>query len=527
MGISVTMAPIVTSLLASPALFLTVYFSLLPISLVVYRLFLHPLAKVPGPRIAAITSLWYVFQVKKGRMLILNRDLHRKYGPVVRISPNEISFDSEEAYRAIYTGSHYIQKGDFYWALDTHPGKLDWRFRREQTDKFALNAEMDINRYRNNRRNIGPTYAASSVKKYGPRLDGVMDEFVAKLQTQGGQVLDYTDWVHLVVVECLGAVTLNWSPDFVKDGSDHGYLVKSIKFWREITVFGSLKHLLLVVQKWPALRPRIAKFFGVDMSNMPADYVPFEPRIFGNIGKRTAEFLASEKQGNAEDADQDMLGELLELTKKKATWKPHYAGKLAFNNFIAGHETTTSIATAALVSICGNPEVKARVQAELDEADGDIEKCTYTQACIKEALRMEPVTSMALWRKVPAGPDLSLHGYNFPSGTTVGVNVAAMHLNPAIFGPDASEFKPERWLKSPEAWRSLDRTSLAWGGGAHTCPGRPLAELMLNKIVGAVMQNFDVEIVERPDIESMDSYTYIALMTGIRARFLPRQKAEA
>lgn len=516
------------SILSSPYLFLAAYLLLLPISLAIYRLYLHPLARIPGPRLAAITSLWYVNQTRKGRMLVVYRDLHKKYGPAVRISPNEVSFDSKEAFQAIYTGSQYIEKGDFYWAQSRNPGRIDWRFRRYQGDDFAFNGELNMERYKSHRKNIGVTYSTSSLKKYSDRLDEVMDRFVAKLKTQEGQVLDLTDWVHLAIVECLGAVTLNWSPGFINDGTDHGFLAKSIKFWREVTTFGSLQQWLLVAQKWPSLRPKIAKLFGVDIKNLPADYVPFEPRTQAIIKERTAAFLSSEKQGKpATDANPDMLSELLQTTKKKADWKPHYASAMASFNFVAGHETTTSIAASALIAICSDPSIKARVQSELQEAGGDIENCRYTQACIKEALRVHPVTSLALWRKVPAGPNLKLHGYDFPPGTTVGVNVPAMHLNPANFGPDAAEFRPERWLESPEAWRALDRMSLAWGGGAHTCPGRNLAEMLLHKVVPVVMRDFDVEIVEMPGIESMQSFTYIGIPTCVKARFCVREKADA
>ncbi|KAI1416493.1 cytochrome P450 [Hypoxylon sp. FL1857] len=516
------------SIPSSPYFFLAVYFSLLPISLVVYRLYLHPLAKIPGPRLAAVTSLWYVYQIRKGRMLVLYKNLHQKYGPAVRISPDEVSFDSKEAFQAIYTGSQYIEKGDFYWAQSRNPGRIDWRFRRHPGDAFAFNGELDVERYKSHRKSIGVTYSTSSLRKYSDRLDGVMDRFVAKLKTQEGQAIDLTEWIHLAVVECLGAVTLNWSPGFIKDGTDHGFLAKSIKFWREVTLFGSLQQWLLVVQKWSSLRPTIAKLFGVDINNLPADYVPFEPRTQAIIKERTAAFLSSEKKENpATDATLDMLSELLQTTKKKADWKPHYASAMAGFNFVAGHETTTSIAASTLISICSDPSIKARVHTELQEFDGDMEKCIYTQACIKEALRVHPVTSLALWRKVPAGPNLKLHGYDLPPGTTVGVNVPAMHVNPANFGPDAAEFKPERWLESPEAWRALDRASLAWGGGAHTCPGRNLAEMLLHKIVPVVMREFDVEIVDMPGIGSMDSFTYIGVMTGVKAQFRVRQKADA
>lgn len=71
----------------------------------VYRAYLHPLARVPGPRLGAVTSLWYAYHVRNGHMLTLGRTLHKKYGHAVRVRPDEVWFDSEEAFRLIYSAS--------------------------------------------------------------------------------------------------------------------------------------------------------------------------------------------------------------------------------------------------------------------------------------------------------------------------------------------------------------------------------------------------------------------------------------
>jgi hypothetical protein len=74
-----------------------------PIALVaLYRLTLHPLAGVPGPKIAAITIYWYSQQVKHGRIVQMGQTMHKKYGPIVRVGPNEIWVCSKEGFKAIY-----------------------------------------------------------------------------------------------------------------------------------------------------------------------------------------------------------------------------------------------------------------------------------------------------------------------------------------------------------------------------------------------------------------------------------------
>ncbi len=70
--------------------------------LVIYRLFFHPLARIPGPRLAAVSNIWHARQVRDGRARELGKSLHQRYGPVVRVGPNEVWFNSAEAFREIY-----------------------------------------------------------------------------------------------------------------------------------------------------------------------------------------------------------------------------------------------------------------------------------------------------------------------------------------------------------------------------------------------------------------------------------------
>lgn len=68
----------------------------------VYNAYLHPLRKVPGPFLASITELWRTTKYASGQWHQDILDLHRKYGPVVRVSPNEVSFVDQTALEQVY-----------------------------------------------------------------------------------------------------------------------------------------------------------------------------------------------------------------------------------------------------------------------------------------------------------------------------------------------------------------------------------------------------------------------------------------
>lgn len=82
-----------------------------------YMRFFHPLARYPGPALASLTNIWkayYVYRLEFHEKLV---DLHKKYGPVVRIGPNHLHFWNGEAIATIYKGGRKMGKTEFYDAF--------------------------------------------------------------------------------------------------------------------------------------------------------------------------------------------------------------------------------------------------------------------------------------------------------------------------------------------------------------------------------------------------------------------------
>jgi hypothetical protein len=93
-----------------------------------YSLLLHPLRKFPGPFWAAHTDLWRVYHLTTRKLPQTLHQLHSQYGPIVRIGPNDLSFDGVEIVEQVYRGGRKYIKSEFYDGFTTfHPNLFGTR----------------------------------------------------------------------------------------------------------------------------------------------------------------------------------------------------------------------------------------------------------------------------------------------------------------------------------------------------------------------------------------------------------------
>jgi cytochrome P450 len=161
----------------------------------------------------------------------------------------------------------------------------------------------------------------------------------------------------------------------------------------------------------------------------------------------------------------------------------------------AGSDGFGSASTAFMVSILERPDIFARLMDEIGSAvkTGKLSYPvpTYTEvsqhlpfyaACIKEALRLNPSGATLLPREVQLGdPDIIINGQKVPVGTEVAMNPWIAHRDTALYGEDAEDFRPDRWLDDPAAAKVYEKYNLAWGYGARVCLGKPFAMMELYK----------------------------------------------
>jgi cytochrome P450 len=131
------------------------------------------------------------------------------------------------------------------------------------------------------------------------------------------------------------------------------------------------------------------------------------------------------------------------------------------------------------------PQVQSQAHAELDEVVGsarpptfaDLPSLPYVRAMVKETLRWSLTIPFGVSHASIA--DDWYEGMFIPKGTVCLQNMRLINSEPDVFGSDAADFNPARYLDKRRKVRVLDGREdghMAFGFGRRICPGRYVAE---------------------------------------------------
>jgi len=164
----------------------------------------------------------------------------------------------------------------------------------------------------------------------------------------------------------------------------------------------------------------------------------------------------------------------------------------------AGHETTASGLSWTLWLLANNQSAQDKLRKEVTELleksptpdYRSLKDCQMLDCVIMESLRLIPPVPMTI-RK--AAKSDWIDGIYVPKGTLFYIPIRVANTWKELWGPDAEEFKPERWLNLPEAYHpSLSlQTFIA---GPHGCIGRTMATIEMKAIIAVLISYFSVEL---------------------------------
>lgn len=518
---------------------------------VAYRLTSHPLAGIPGPRLAGVTKLWLAWHVRKGKSHAFLPDLHKKYGRVVRIAPNWVLVCDEGFVRAAYSAGSSFTKDAWYQVCAAPDSKY------KGVERFDLLTEHDKERYRHQRRAIGPAYSVAGMEKHAGIISTYIDVYADRVKGLRGEKVDLQEWTHIFALDALARLTLSKSLDYTAKGNDGGNMLASDKHWAYFTVVGLFPWLVDLTQTFPRAYNYttllVARFFGLPVPTSLPIFQFAVPNVLERLGALESTSTAKmpmDRPGLTtshvddvpcskelyEDAgdEQDLLATLMKLhADREARFHPGWVLGITLTNFGAGHDTMTITLTSMLYLVAKHPEVQNRLVRAMREK-GITDKSSYTDmvtsvpyflAVLKESLRIFSPIGFMLPRVVPPG-GVHVDGHSIPSGTTVASSMYATHHDAAVF-PSPQTFSPERWLadgseaKKKEIAR-MDAVWMGFGGGSRSCPGQHLARFCVVKVLARLLNEFEIEVEGEVEVRGWFS----AHVGGVGVRFRERRGGE-
>lgn len=174
----------------------------------------------------------------------------------------------------------------------------------------------------------------------------------------------------------------------------------------------------------------------------------------------------------------------------------------------AGHETTASSLTWAVYLMCKHPATQARLREEIlsqlpairDPAaqisSTDIDHLHYLNAVINETSRVFPPVALTLRQ---AERDTTIAGHFIPAGTAVIISPWAINTSNALWGADAKEFNPDRWMgqgKANTGGADSNYAVTTFLHGPRSCIGKDFAKAEFACLLAALVGRFEMELAD-------------------------------
>ncbi|KAI3473010.1 hypothetical protein Pfo_030093 [Paulownia fortunei] len=168
------------------------------------------------------------------------------------------------------------------------------------------------------------------------------------------------------------------------------------------------------------------------------------------------------------------------------------------NIYLAGFETSAVSASWCLMLLASNPEWQTRVRDEVEEVcqgripDTDmLRKMKKLNMVIQETMRLYP-PAPTLSRE--ALKEMNVGDIRVPKGVNLWTMVATLHTDTAIWGPDALEFKPQRFENGIAGACKNPNSYMPFGFGPRVCVGQHLAMVELKLLMSLILSNFSFNL---------------------------------
>ncbi|KAL4963656.1 cytochrome P450 [Aspergillus stella-maris] len=431
----------------------------------IYAALTSSLRRIPGPFYTNFTRLPLKLSILRGQRIYFIDKIHRTYGPIIRISPSEISISSLPEFKEIHRVGSPFPKSK--WYEDFVMGDTVGVFNMRDVKEHAMRRKLFARAFsKSSLRSEWEGVVREKVRRVVRRMKGEMTQ----RESDEGRC-DVLKWWTFLATDVAGHLMF---------GEDFGMV--------ELGVKNEYINVLESTMKGSGINAELP-FIGFIGRHIP---IPALRTMF-----RANEYLttygrrAVTNAKTSSDSSRNIFSGMIYASEKSRETGDESLTDLdvateAGNLIVAGSDTTAVTLTYLIWAVLSRPSLQRDLESEVSALDGDyddakLETLPLLKAVIKETLRLYGAAPGSLPRAVLEG-GATLGEYFIPEGMTVSTQSWTIHRDENAF-PNTEEFDVSRWMKTDDT--NLGASGLAnlafspFGAGARVCLGIHLAEMEL------------------------------------------------
>ncbi|TCD60665.1 cytochrome P450-dit2 [Steccherinum ochraceum] len=364
--------------------------------------------------------------------------------------------------------------------------------------------------HRKERRLLLSIFSTSNLRDLTPVVASIGTVFRKAITSQipnGSKDIDMHRWCTRVVLEMIGRAVLDYSFDPLNEEIEDDPALYDVPLHFFLAILWAK---LLGITKTPQ--------FAADW--YPSVKVKRAKKLWDTLWDRgevlVNERLASENSGEGK-MRKDILSTLvrINLAANEKDRLTHDELVAQISTIIFGAvDTTTNTTSRMLHTLALNPEAQERLRLEILSACSigepsyeQISGLPFLDAVYRETIRAYPSvhvmnretqrpTILPVWRPIEDSKGRMVNEIILDKGVTVTIGIHGYNRSKAVWGEDAEEWRPERWLSPlPEAVRNVPSggimsNTLTFMGGHRSCIGFKYAEIQIKIILFNIFRTF-------------------------------------
>lgn len=362
-----------------------------------YNIYLHPLSRFQGPKLAAATPIPFVLHIIRGDVFDWTNSLHTQYGEIVRINPDELSFAKPSAWHDIYASRPQLPRPTL-GGIDL-PNKVK-----------SIATATSIEDHDRMRKILNHAFSDRALREQEYILQNYTNLLITRLldritmANEGFAQVEIGDWYNFTTFDIIGDLCFGESFHSLENSEHHPWvnsIFMGLKAGTILTIFdyfGPVRSLM----KW--ILPIVTAH---------------EARTHFDWSRKRIDQRIQAKTDRP-----DFMTHILQNNNEKGITRDEIDSTVALL-ILAGSDTSATTSCSSTWFLLKNPAAMARLQKEIRTTFQTVEEITiasvsklpYLHAVLQEAMRLHPLGPVNVPRQVDRQGTI-ICGHEIPVGVS-------------------------------------------------------------------------------------------------------------